>query len=214
MDKGIRNKEIVLDTSLGTQPKFISLEFHLRFFPKVLRRWLLRYRRKSQEYQSPFSNHMPVEFILVFFVCIVLIALGVPGLINNRSLLSGAMTFVGLAGIIAMFVSSIRTENRNRAEIGGRYSFDYIVEGVFLFFVVLGGSAGISVGFLKNSLGLMIFYGILGILAGYVVGILAGIWINYLGWIARFLMYLLNFLMFFLVLLDIILICFFAFAKH
>ena len=214
MNKEIKNEEIVLNTSLGTQPKFFTLEFHLKFFPEVLRRWFLRHRRKGQEYQSPFSNHMPLEFTLAIVFCVALFVVGLPGFIANRSLIAGAISFLGAGGIIAMLISSIRTENKNRAEIGGRYSFDYFVVGVFFFFVLLGASAGISIGFIQNSLGHMILYGLMGILAGYIAGIFAGIWINYLGWIGAYLTYFLYFLMFFLFLLDIILICFFVFARR
>ncbi|MBM3250376.1 MAG: hypothetical protein FJZ09_06010 [Candidatus Omnitrophica bacterium] len=212
MSKERKNEENVPEAPLGDQPGILSLRFHIKFFPEVLRRCFLRRKSKGQEYQSPFANHFPIEFTLAIIFCVVLLVAGLPGLIGKRSLISGAMSLLGAGGLIAMLVSSIRSENKNRAELGGRYTFDYFVTGVFLFFLLLGLSAGISLGYLKGSPAQMVLYGLTGIAAGYIVGLFAGIGINYLGWFGTYVVYLFYFLMIFLVLFDIILICIFVFS--
>jgi hypothetical protein len=71
---------------------------------------------------------------------------------------------------------------------GDRISYARFRPAVFLFFVVLGASIGLFVGEVAyHSLPLGLTAATIGLVAGYVVGVFAGLWIQRLGWIGIFL---------------------------
>jgi len=162
--------------------------------------------RKQKEYRSPFSGHLPLEFTLAIFFCLFLLLSGLPGLITKRSFLSGLMTFAGFTGLAAMFISSLLSERRSRIEKGTGYSFDDFVPAVFFFFIILGLTAGLSLGYIQGSWRLALIYSLVGLLLGCIIGVFAGIGINYLGWIGIYLVYLGYLLMLGMAILDLILI--------
>ncbi len=152
-------------------PEFFSLEFHARFLPSLL--WSrLRPRERSRTGFAP-----GVDFIITFFVFCILIAIGIPYAIANKSILGWVTGGIGAAGILALLVRSVASSE-------GPPSYDDFLIGVFSFFVVLGVTAGIFVGTLEHSLRLGLMVGLGGLIAGYLLGILAGLWLQYLGWIA------------------------------
>ncbi|MBI4388069.1 MAG: hypothetical protein HY582_03395 [Candidatus Omnitrophica bacterium] len=191
---------------LGPPPKFFSLAFHKDFFPAILWRLHLRRKKQREEYSSPFANHVHLEIPIAIVFCITLLVMGLPTLITKHSLAGGAMAVLGSAGLIAMFISSLRSEKIARAEAGGGYSFDYFVAPMFFFFILMGVTAGLSVGFIRNSEWLAIIGSLTGLITGYMVGVFAGIWINYLGWIGAYVVYLVFAAMTAMGILDVILI--------
>jgi hypothetical protein len=155
-------------------PSFFSLSFHTHFFPSLLWR---RLRPKGEGYQSPFANHVPMEFMILIFISI---ATGVAGLtagLGRGSIIGWGVGILGLVVFVLFLVNSIRSQ------MGVRPSFDSFRFGIFFFFVVLGITVGIFEGTLLHSRSLAGWGGLAGFVAGYGAGIFAGLGIQYLGWI-------------------------------
>lgn len=152
-------------------PEFLSLEFHTRFFPA-----LLRQRLRSKE-RSGTGFGPPTEFPIVFVVCIVLIFIGLPMAIDDGSFIGWVIAGFGGAGILFLVINSIASRS-------APLDYDAFLPGVFFFFVVLGLNAGIFTGFLEHSSALGMALGGAGLVAGYLLGILGGLYLQYLGWMA------------------------------
>jgi hypothetical protein len=151
-------------------PRFCSIAFHTRYFPALL--WSrLRPRKRTG------TTFVPTEFYIAFMICVVLVVVGLPGAINKHFIIGWVVSCTGFVGMLALFVSSIWS--RKRAPDYAGFLF-----GVFFSFVMLGLSAGIFAGALEHSLGLGLLGSLAGLVLGYVVGICAGLWFQYLGWIA------------------------------
>jgi len=153
-------------------PKFISLKFHTRFFPGLLRERLRPREKKGTTFVS--SGFM--EGMIGLAVSMLLVALGVPSVVARGSIFGWIMTILGVGGIIALVASSVYFQ------WGNRPSYENFQIGIFFFFMVLGLSSGIYAGFDKHSLLLGITAGTAGLIAGYGTGIFAGLWMQYLGW--------------------------------
>jgi hypothetical protein len=153
-------------------PKFFSVEFHARFFPAIIRNRLRPEERERTAFSSTFEHY------IVLAVCIILIFLGLPSAVNNNSFIGWIVGGAGAVGIIVLFIHSIVSGRGNPSEYGR------FLTGVFFFFVTLGVSAGIFVGSLNHSLLTGLLLGSAGILSGYFLGILAGLWFQYLGWLS------------------------------
>lgn len=160
-----------------TPPSFFSFSFHTQFFPSLL--WKHLRPKKEVEYQSPFSNHIPLELTILVLVSKLVAIAGLGAGITRGSILGWGFGILGLAVFSFFVVSSIRSQMVTRPSFG---SFRF---GIFLFFVVLGITAGIFGGTLLHSRSLACWGGFAGFVAGYGVGIFAGLGIQYLGWIGR-----------------------------
>lgn len=158
-------------TDGGVPPKFFSLEFHTRFFPSLLKSRL----RQKERVRGGFSSGM--DHMVVLAICGILIMIGLPGAIDSKSIIGWVLTGIGAAGIVAMIISSI-TSNEERP------SYDNFLPGLFFFFIMLGITAGVFTGTLNHSLPKGMSTSAAGLIAGYLLGILAGLWGQYLGWIA------------------------------
>ncbi len=154
------------------RPRFLSVEFHVRFFPALL------WGRLRPKQQSGAGFTSLLEYYLVLGVCIVLIVLGAPSALSNGSIGGCIASGIGAFGVLAMIVNSIVSC------WGEPPSYKDFLLGFFFLFVMLGITAGIFIGTLEHSLTLGLLLGAAGILAGYLLGILAGLWFQYLGWIA------------------------------
>jgi len=152
-------------------PTFFSLEFHTRFFPSLLRNRL----RPEGRSGTGFSSQL--EFPVVFVVCCVLIAIGLPMAIDDKSFVGWVIGGIGGAGMLALVIHSI-------ASRGNPPDYDDFLTGFFCFFVPLGLTAGVFAGSLGDSVPLGLLIGFGGLVGGYLLGILAGLWCQYLGWIA------------------------------
>ncbi len=154
-------------------PKFFSREFHGSFFPGVLKE-RLHFGKKASRRDNFYLHDRDVR-----------IARGLRGpcLIGIPSAAEGALwgwilSILGIGGTIVLVVMSVRGQR------GERPSYDDFLIGVFLFFVALGILIGIPVGMEAHSFWLGFLASLAGLAAGYVVGILGGMWLQYLGWIA------------------------------
>ena len=67
---------------------------------------------------------------------------------------------------------------------GERPTYDDFLMGIFLFFVSLGFFIGIPVGMSRHSFWLGLLASLGGLVGGYILGILSGLWMQRLGWLA------------------------------
>lgn len=152
-------------------PQFLSFEFHTRFFPALL--WgRLRPRERSG---TSFAS--AVELHVLFVVCFILLAFGIPIAVSSGSIIGWIVGGIGAAGTVALVINSIFSRKNPP-------SYDHFLIGVFFFFVTLGLTAGVFIGSLNHSLSLGLLVGFAGLIIGYLLGILAGLWLQYLGWLA------------------------------
>jgi hypothetical protein len=155
-------------------PKLMSVAFHTRFFPSLL--WS-RIRPKQQQTRSGFNSSF--ELYLVLAGCAVLVALGVPAAMSHGSIAGWMASGLGAAGILAVLANSISSRS------GEPLSWDGFLVGIFFFFVFLGLTVGIFVNTLEHfHLFLSLATCTAGLVAGYLVGIIAGLWLQYVGWLA------------------------------
>jgi hypothetical protein len=118
-----------------------------------------------------------MEFIIVLALCLILAAIGIPLAVNRGSVLGWILGILGFGGILASLIFSILSQ------LGTRPSYDDFFIGIFFFFVFLGITAGLYIGKIQHSLFWGLLSGALGLSLGYVFGIFAGLWFQYLGWI-------------------------------
>ena len=155
-------------------PKFLSLSFHTRFFPSLVWR---RLRPRAPSPGSPFANHIPIELPVVMVICLALLLGGLPSALERGSLIGWTAVVLGFLGAAALVVQSVR------AEAGTRPSFETFRLGVFVFFLTLGLTLGLALGTGRHGWALKAFAAVDGLLAGYLLGIGAGLGVQYLGWI-------------------------------
>jgi hypothetical protein len=155
-------------------PKFQSLEFHTTFFPQILRD-RLRWKKKEAQGTS-FTSTM--EMIIALAVCLILAIIGIPSALTQGSVFGWILSIAGVLGIIGLVILSVG------AQWGNRPSYDNFLIGVFFCFVSLGFLIGISFGMDRHSFWLGALACLAGLAVGYVLGILAGFWLQYLGWMS------------------------------
>ena len=156
-----------------TPPKFLSLQFHTRFFPALLWRRL----RFGKSTGSGFSSSM--ELYLVLAGCGALIAIGVPAALLHGSIAGWIAGALGAAGILAMLVRSIASCR------GETPSWDGFLAGCFSFLVTAGTSVAVFLGTLEHyTLYQALSAGGAGLIAGYLLGMVAGLVLQYLGWLS------------------------------
>jgi hypothetical protein len=155
-------------------PRFLSIEFHTRFFPAVLGR-RIRHRRATSG--SPFANHISIEYPIMLMLCFVLAALGLPSALTKGSIVGGIVGGVGSVGAITLIVQSVY------AQLETRPTFAAFRVAAFAFCVMLGLTIGLVAGSGLHSRALEAGAAVAGLVCGYVVGIGAGLWAQYLGWI-------------------------------
>jgi hypothetical protein len=156
-------------------PKFLSLDFHSRFFPRLL---LDRYlRRKKNELQgTTFTS--TTEMFVTLAVCLILAIIGIPTALTRGSITGWILSILGVGGTILLLIMSVG------AHWGNRPSYDDFLGGIFFFLVSLGVFIGIPVGMDAHSPWLGIFASLAGLFAGYALGIFAGLQLQRLGWFA------------------------------
>ncbi len=161
----------------STPPKFLSLKFHSRFFPRLLRDRLRR--KKIEEQGTSFTS--TTELTVVLAVCLILAVIGIPSALTRRSLVGWILSLIGVGGVLAIFVLSVG------AQWGKRPTYHHFLTGIFFFFVSVGIFIGIPVGMDNHSAWLGMLTSLAGLFGGYVLGIFAGMQLQHLGWIAAIL---------------------------
>lgn len=178
----------------GMPARFLSLEFHTRFFPALLWGRL----RSSGSAGTGFPS--TVERHVAFVICWILVVTGAPSALSRNSIIGWVVGGVGAAGILALLLNSLFSRR------GEQPSYEGFLTGVFFFFVFLGISGGVFVGTLDHSLPLGLLCGSAGLLAGYLIGIFAGIWLQYLGWLSAMVNGLAGLAVFGLIIVDLVLL--------
>jgi hypothetical protein len=154
----------------GNGRSFFSIEYHARLFPALL--WSrLRHTERAG------TTFVPLESYLLIAFCLVLTAVGLPHAINHHSIIAWLAVGIGTTGILVLVIASICLRN-------GSPSCDDFLVGIFFFLVVLGVTAGIFAGTLEHSFSLGLLGSAAGLVLGYVLGIIAGLWFQYLGLLA------------------------------
>jgi hypothetical protein len=146
-----------------SHPKFLSLEFHTRFFPALL------FGRLKPGRVDGFGFTSTLHWYVLFFISLILIIIGVPNALVNKSIIGGVISIIGVAGVIFMFVGSILSFKGNKP------SYENFLIGIFLFFPSLGLSARIFTGSLEHAFWKGLLIGSVGLAGGYLVGILSGL---------------------------------------
>lgn len=161
----------------NTYPTFLSLKFHTRFFPALLFGRLKPGRVEGVGFTST------LHWCVLFFICLILIVIGVPNALVHKSIIGWIVSIIGAAGVIFLFIGSILSFRGNKP------TYDDFLTGIFIFFPSLGLSAGIFTGSLEHAFWKGLLIGSVGVIVGYIIGILSGLWFQYLGWIAGLLNY-------------------------
>jgi hypothetical protein len=154
-------------------PKFLSLDFHTRFFPEVLRN---RFPRKTRETQgTTFTS--TTEMFITFAVCLILAIIGIPSAAQG-SVVGWILSIVGVGGLAVLVIRSVG------GQWGERPTYDDFLIGVFFFFVSLGIFAGVPAGMESHSFRIGVSASLAGLVGGYALGIFAGLQLQRLGWLA------------------------------
>jgi hypothetical protein len=155
-------------------PRFLSFEFHLRFFPGLLRSRLKSKRTRTGG--GAFTSTL--EMIVALAVCIILVVIGIPNALTQGSIFGWILTVIGSGGIIVLFIQSVGSQ------WGSPPTYDDFLAGIYFLAVCLGIISGIVVGMDHHSplAGLLTSTG--GFIAGHALGIGAGLQMQRLGWMA------------------------------
>lgn len=156
-----------------TPPKFLSQDFHTRFFPQVLRNRLHLKIREGKG--TTFTS--TTEMFISLTVCVILAIIGIPSAVKG-SVVGWMLSILGVGGVIVLVIVSFMGQRGERPTYG-----DFLI-GVFLFFFILGVFLGIPVGMETHSFWFGLLTSVAGLIIGYVIGIFAGLWLQHLGWFA------------------------------
>jgi hypothetical protein len=160
-------------------PPFFSLKFHTSFFPALLRR---RLHPKKRSYESTFAGHISLELPVLAIVSIMLGIFGFTAAFASGSMIGWICGILGLGGFVYLLTGSIRSV------WGIRPSFDYFRTIIFLFFLFIGLTIGLGMGNIYRApYGIRLISGLAGLTLGYIAGIIGGLWIQRLGWMASLL---------------------------
>jgi len=176
-------------------PSIFSFDFHTKFFPQLL--WSRSRGKKKEEGSTRFSHN--IEFMMLFVLCLILTAIGVPLALRHGSAVGWILGILGIGGILTILIFSILSE------IGTKPSFDNFLVWTFFFFIFLGLSIGMFAGNTDHLLPSILLRGVLGLFFGYFIGILAGLWFQYLGWIASIINSLLGLAIIGMIIVDFVL---------
>jgi hypothetical protein len=158
-------------------PKFLSVDFHLKFLPSLL--WRLM-RAKTRKDVSPFQNHVPMEFTIVTVLAVAAATWGFVAALEEGSITGWIVGIPGMVVLLALLINSVSSARDLRP------SYESFRVEIFLFLVLLGTTIGLMVGRIgfSQSGWKIVLDGCGGLLIGYVAGVFGGLWIQRLGWIA------------------------------
>ena len=119
-----------------------------------------------------------MEMTITVALCLILAVVGIPLALTRGSMIGWVLSIMGVGGILALLISSVA------AQWGNRPTYHDFLTGIFLFLVSVGIFIGIPVGMEKHSPWLGALTSLAGMLAGYGLGIFAGLRLQHLGWMA------------------------------
>jgi hypothetical protein len=182
-----------MNIPIVSQPEFYSLAFHTRFFPRVL---LNRLRPRG----LAGSGFFTFDYFVALAICLFLVFIGTPMAMHKRSIVGWLLFSMGLLGLIFLCIQSIASQWRERP------SYDSFLIGFFFLFITMGLTSGVYVGTHQHSLILSLLAGAAGLLAGYLLGIFAGLQFQRLGWLAALLNILVGIAIISLIIFDAVLL--------
>ncbi|MDD5711629.1 MAG: hypothetical protein PHY31_02600 [Smithellaceae bacterium] len=163
-------------------PPFFSFSFHRDFLPALLRERLRAGRRNSG---SPLSEHMaegvPIEFTILTIVALAVAFWGMVAVIDKGMVGGWFLLIAGGGGFLMLLVNSINSGRDFRP------SPESFRPAAFLFFLILGLTAGALPASLGHAVSTRVAMTAAGIILGYLLGALAGLWIKRLGWMSTLL---------------------------
>ena len=109
---------------------------------------------------------------------VILAVIGIPPAFTRGSVVGWVLTVIGTGGIATLVVVSIA------GSWGHRPTYDDFLTGIFFFFIALGILVGVPIGMESRSAVLGVSASLGGLFGGYVLGILAGLRMQHLGWLA------------------------------
>jgi hypothetical protein len=149
-------------------PKFWSTEFHFRFFPRLL--W-----EQIQNHPDNRKGHILIEVPIAVVFCGVLVAIGLPGVVERHSVFGWLILLLGAGGWIALLVACLR------GTAGTSLSYTEFEPWTFLFLAAAGAFGGFMGGNGLGSFWLGWMGALTGLGFGYLSGIGAGFWLQRLG---------------------------------
>ena len=180
-----------------TPPSMLTWEFHFNFFPRLL--WSKLAPKGATPQGTSFSHNM--DLTIVTCVCMALLAVGAPLAFGPHALLGWPLVALGLIGLVYLLINSIAGQQ------GLRPSYDEFHLWIFFFFLFLGMSGGLILTAADHQPRPMVLAaGLLGLLPGYLTGLLAGFWAQRLGWISGLLNGLAGMAIFGLIIVDILML--------
>jgi hypothetical protein len=158
-------------------PKFLSVDFHLKFLPSLL--WRLTHARTRKDV-SPFQNHVPMEFTILTVLAVTAALWGFVAALEQAAIAGWIVGISGMAVLLGLLIHSVSSARDLRP------SYEWFRVEIFLFLVLLGTTVGLMVGRIGSAQSgwRLVLDGVGGFLIGYVGGVFGGLWIQRLGWIA------------------------------
>jgi hypothetical protein len=158
------------ETSPSHPPPFLTAEFHLRFFPRLL--WANLKKNPNSR-----KGHVFIEIPIALVVCALMLAWGFPSATQQHSPTGWILTLLGAGGVIALIAVCVSSTS------GVPLNYSQFEPWTFLFLVCFGFFGGLlgSVIFLKVSLLVGMLFSLPGLGLGYLVGIKAGLGAQRLG---------------------------------
>src|SRR5438552_3766235 len=89
---------------LQEAPPFLSVQFHLRYFPSLI--WQRMKPRAEERRSSSFANHGSLEYVVLTMVCAGVIAFGLPAALRG-SAIGWAAAGLGSLGLIGLLIGSV-----------------------------------------------------------------------------------------------------------
>jgi hypothetical protein len=155
-------------------PPFFSLEFHMRFFPALIRARMMPENKGGTVFVP--ANYLRAGIAMLCFI--ILFVIGKTSF-AAMPVLSWIASITGIVGIVAVTIYSIYTQR------GISPSYDTFLFGMFSLCLALGMTIGIFITATEHfPLLFRILGGLSGLFAGYFVGIWAGLYMQKLGFIA------------------------------
>ena len=188
--------QITAERGVLQAPPFLSMGFHLRFFPALIWR---RIRPHEEPSGSSFANHGSVEYVLTLTAAALAAAIGLPAALRG-SMIGIIAAGLGFLAIAALVIFSVVTARGTYASFNGFRLW------VFLLCPASTMTAGWFLGSLAHSHVQSLLYGAAGLLGGYPLGIAAGLSAQRLGWFASVLDGLAMLGLFGVIVLDILLV--------
>jgi len=154
--------------------KLFSPAFHKTVFLPFL---FQRLRPKKEKRKTSFGGGLPYEYTILAGVTMWLMVIG---FINYQSIIGMTAGVFGVCGFVPLLVSSIRS----RVKCGQKPLLEDFRVSPFLFMVLFGLTAGLLPVVDQHSIWFKILGATGGLMIGYFVGILSGLWIQSLGWMS------------------------------